>query len=72
MGGPPTGVFVAPKNLENTETKHQSGAVPILLLASLTLTAGAGKIWGDGAERVSLMKTYIPTLKEGWAYWCRA
>ncbi len=26
-------IFVTPKNARNTETKHQSGAVPILLLA---------------------------------------
>jgi hypothetical protein len=32
-----SGVFVAPKNAQNAESKHQSGAVPILLLALLAL-----------------------------------
>jgi hypothetical protein len=30
-------VFIAPKNAKNTETKHWSGTVPILLLALLAL-----------------------------------
>ncbi len=34
-------VFVAPKNAQNAETKHQSGAVPILLLAISALTTSA-------------------------------
>jgi hypothetical protein len=34
-------VFVAPKNTQNAETKCQSGAVPILLLAILTSTTSA-------------------------------
>jgi hypothetical protein len=33
-------IFVAPKNTRNTETKHQPGAVPILLLAILASTTG--------------------------------
>jgi hypothetical protein len=34
-------IFVAPKNAQNAETKHQSGAVPIPLLALLALTTSA-------------------------------
>ncbi len=34
-------IFVAPKNARNAETKHQLGAVPVLLLAISTLTTGA-------------------------------
>jgi hypothetical protein len=34
-------IFVAPKNAQNAETKHQPGAVPILLLAILASTTGA-------------------------------
>ncbi len=34
-------IFIAPKNAQNAETKHQSGAVPILLLALLALTTSA-------------------------------
>ncbi len=34
-------VFVAPKNTQNAETKHQSGDVPILLLTLLALTTSA-------------------------------
>ena len=34
-------VFAAPKNARNTETKHQSGAVPILLLVLLASTTSA-------------------------------
>ncbi len=34
-------IFVAPKNAQNTETKHQSGAVPIPLLALSALTTSA-------------------------------
>jgi hypothetical protein len=34
-------IFIAPKNAQNAETKHWSGAVPILLLAILALTTGA-------------------------------
>ncbi len=33
-----TGTFVAPKNARNAETKHRSGAIPILLLALLAST----------------------------------
>ncbi len=36
-----SGVFVAPKNTQNAETKHQSGAVPILLLALLAWMTSA-------------------------------
>ncbi len=36
-----SGVFIAPKNAQNEETKCQSGAVPILLLALLALMTGA-------------------------------
>ncbi len=35
------GVFVAPKNAQNAETKRCSGAVPILLLTLLALTTSA-------------------------------
>jgi hypothetical protein len=34
-------IFIAPKNARNTETKHQSGAVPILLLALSALVTSA-------------------------------
>jgi hypothetical protein len=34
-------VFAAPKNAQNAETKHWSGAVPIRLLALLALTTSA-------------------------------
>ena len=34
-------IFVAPKNARNAETKRQSGAVPILLLALLALATSA-------------------------------
>ncbi len=33
-------IFVAPKNAQNAETKHWSGAVPILLLAISASTTG--------------------------------
>ncbi len=36
-----SGVFVAPENAQNTETKHQSGAVPILLLVVLASMTSA-------------------------------
>ncbi len=36
-----SGVFVAPKNAQNTKTKHQTVAVPILLLALLALMTSA-------------------------------
>ncbi len=35
------GIFIAPKNARNAETKHPSRAVPILLLALLALTTSA-------------------------------
>ncbi len=34
-------MFIAPKNARNTENKHQSGAVPILLLVILALMTSA-------------------------------
>jgi hypothetical protein len=34
-------IFVAPKNAQNAETKHQSGAVPILLLVILASITSA-------------------------------
>jgi hypothetical protein len=50
-----SGVFVAPKNTRNAETKRQSGAVPILLLALSASTTSAysslGVLQGLNSQR---------------------
>ncbi len=43
-------IFVAPKNAQNAETKRQSGAVPIPLLALLALTTSAYTSLGVSQE----------------------
>ncbi len=58
-----SGVFVAPKNAQNAETKRWSGAVPILLLAILALTTSAysslGVLQGLNPRR-QLLKVSVP------------
>ncbi len=65
-------VFVAPKNAQNAETKHQSEAVPILLLTLLALTTSVysslGVLQGLNPQR-QLLKASVYHLATS-AVWC--
>jgi hypothetical protein len=55
-------IFVAPKNAQNAETKHQSGAVPILLLvipASMTSAYSSLNVLQELNPRPQLLKALV-------------
>jgi hypothetical protein len=70
-------VFVAPENAQNTETKHQSVAVPILLLALPALTnstySSHGVLQGLNPQHQLLIASdyHSATSAVGWIKVCQ-